>query len=713
MTTSVSSTAHQWRFFRAGGFDQVSLDTGADLAHLSELDQKLWVALSCPTKGVEFDRRTLSLIDSDGDEHVRAPELLAALDWAMARLRSPDVLIRGGDLALADIAVSAPAGERLLGAAQRILASLGKAGGSHISAADCADIGAIFAGMPCNGDGVITAKGLDGASAEAFKVMTECLGTVQDRSGEPGINRATIERFFADGAALRAWREDPRSAVDGLVDGVDAAADALKHVQDKVNDFFRRCQLAAFDPRAGGLLNGSEDDLRRIGARLLSAPVDEELATLPLAYVRSGANLPLCEQVNPAWSSAIEALRDKVVTPLIGACAELSEAAWRDVQARMAAHAAWLAERPDSPVAALAPDVLNPLLDSDAQTVLLARLTDDEAAAEEASLIDDVERLVRYVRDLAVLCNNFVAFRDFYTRRGKATFQAGTLYMDGRSCDLSVKVLDAGKHAALAGLSGAYLAYCDCVRKGEKMTIAAAFTAGDSDQLMVGRNGVFYDRDGKDWDATIVKIMDQPISIRQAFWTPYKKAASLISQQIEKFTAAKAQASSDFTSQAVTKAGDKVGSAAPAPAATPATPVDAAKFAGIFAAIGLAIGAIGTALAALVTGFLGLAAWQMPLALLGLMLLISGPSMLMAFFKLRKRNLGPILDANGWAVNTRARINIPFGTVLTQRAELPAGAQRSVVDPFADQRTPWKRYVLLAAVIAGGLGWAWWAGYFA
>ena len=119
MTTSAPSTSHQWRFFRAGGFDQVSLDTGADLAHLSELDQKLWVALSCPTKGVEFDRRTLSLIDSDGDEHVRAPELLAALDWAMARLRSPDVLMRGGDLALADLAVSAPAGERLLGAAHR------------------------------------------------------------------------------------------------------------------------------------------------------------------------------------------------------------------------------------------------------------------------------------------------------------------------------------------------------------------------------------------------------------------------------------------------------------------------------------------------------------------------------------------------------------------------------------------------------------------
>ena len=68
----------------------------------------------------------------------------------------------------------------------------------------------------------------------------------------------------------------------------------------------------------------------------------------------------------------------------------------------------------------------------------------DEAAATEAALIGDVERLVRYARDLSKLANNFVAFTDFYTRRDKASFQAGTLYLDGRSCDLCVKVLDAG-----------------------------------------------------------------------------------------------------------------------------------------------------------------------------------------------------------------------------------------------------------------------------
>ena len=96
------------------------------------------------------------------------------------------------------------------------------------------------------------------------------------------------------------------------------------------------------------------------------------------------------------------------------------------------------------------------------------------------------------------------------------------------------------KHAAMAGLAGTYLAYCDCVRKGsgEKMQIVAAFTDGDSDNLMVGRNGIFYDRKGRDWDATITKIVDNPISIRQAFWAPYKKVVRMIEEQVAKRAAA-------------------------------------------------------------------------------------------------------------------------------------------------------------------------------
>ena len=190
------------------------------------------------------------------------------------------------------------------------------------------------------------------------------------------------------------------------------------------------------------------------------------------------------------------------------------------------------------------------------------------------------------------------------------------------------------------------------------MTIAAAFTNGDSDNLMVGRNGIFYDRNGNDWDATIVKLIEHPISVQQAFWSPYKRAGRMIGEQIEKFAAAKDKAVEESTGAKVATLGTPAAEPGKAPA-----PFDVGKFAGIFAAIGLALGAIGTALAAVLSGFLSLALWQMPLAIGGILLVISGPSMLIAYMKLRQRNLGPILDAGGWAVNSKAKISFSSGAL--------------------------------------------------
>ena len=196
-TGSTNNTAHRWRFFSAGGFDQVRLDRGEDLARLGQLDQKLWVALSCPVQGLEFDSRTLALLDSDNDGHIRAPELIAAIEWAVARLKTPDTLIAGGALPLSAIDDSDEAGRQLLASARQILNSQGKADAGHIDAEDTADSARIFAGMPFNGDGVIAASALDADLVASFDEIVATCGSVADRSGEPGIDQATLDRFFS------------------------------------------------------------------------------------------------------------------------------------------------------------------------------------------------------------------------------------------------------------------------------------------------------------------------------------------------------------------------------------------------------------------------------------------------------------------------------------------------------------------------------------
>lgn len=615
-----------WRFFRAGGFDQVRLDTAAELLAIDQLDQKLWVALSCPVKGIEFDARTLTLVDSDADGQVRAPELIAAVRWVDERLKNKDVLTQKmPGVPLAAIRDDDETGQRICVAAREVLADVGAS------------------------DGMVT---VDAASA------------AQARYAEK---------------ALAAWEAQGAQARP-LGDATEAAYAALVAVADKVDDWFVRCNLAAFDGRAADALNASAEAFTALGAVSLKSNSDG-IAALPLAHVQAQASLPLTPGINPAWADAMATLRTSVVLPLLGARDVLTAADWQSLKDQLAPFATWQASKPD------------PTTQGDG--------------------VRELEQLARYVRDLLVLANNFVAFRDFYTHQGKATFQVGTLYLDGRSCDLCVAVNDAAKHAAMAGLARVCLVYVDCVRGADKMSVAAAFTAGDADQLMVGRNGVFYDRQGRDWNATITKMVEHPISLRQAFWSPYKRLARMVNDLAQKAASSKAKEADDRMALTATKAVPPVAAPNPPAPAAPAaaSAFDVGKFAGIFAAIGLALGALGTALASAMAGLFTLAWWQFPIVVAGLMLLVSGPAVIMAWFKLRSRNLGPILDANGWAINARARINIPFGTSLTQVAELPANAERSLADPYAEKQTPWGSYGMLLAVAVFAIV-AWQQGWF-
>ncbi len=318
-----------------------------------------------------------------------------------------------------------------------------------------------------------------------------------------------------------------------------------------------------------------------------------------------------------------------------------------------------------------------------------------------------LEKLLLLSRDFCTLLRNFVSFQDFYAKRGKALlgrgddkdspwaiFQAGTLVIDQRACNLCLRVNDMAKHNAQAPDSGMYLIYCQCTlhATGEKMQIVAAMTIGDIRNLKVGKNALFYDRQGRDWEAEVVKIIDNPISIGQAFWSPYRKLGEWVSGLINKSAAEKEKKSfADMTAKLQTPP-------AAGQAAQPA-PFDVAKFAGIFAAVGLAIGSIGTFLTSLLSEVKDMHAWAL-LIVPAILIVVSGPSMILAWMKLRKRNLAPLLNANGWAINADAIVSVLFGNTLTDQAQFPIV---KLNDPFAKKglSTGSKWSIAIAAILIG------------
>src|SRR5215467_8868616 len=198
---------HTWKFFRAGGFDQVRLESGADLMSLDHLDQKLWVALACPTTGLEFDTKTLALIDTDKDGRIRVPEIIAATKWATSCLKNPDDLLKGSpSLPLSAINDASEEGKRLLSSARQILANLGKKDADSITIEDTTDTTKIFVQARFNGDGIIPPEAAEDQALQATIIeIIACIGGETDRSGKVGLSSDKAKVFFAEAQLFSDW----------------------------------------------------------------------------------------------------------------------------------------------------------------------------------------------------------------------------------------------------------------------------------------------------------------------------------------------------------------------------------------------------------------------------------------------------------------------------------------------------------------------------
>ncbi|MBR1766443.1 MAG: hypothetical protein IJ745_05325 [Bacteroidales bacterium] len=630
----ISKSGHNWNFSTVGGVTRVNIETGADVAHLHELDQKLWTVLSCPVSGLEFDEKTLTLLDADKDGRIRVNEVVAASQWLTKVLRDMDYLLDGKDaIDFAQVKDDTDEGKQVLDSARLILKQLGQ----DKESITLADVAEYMAGYE-----------------------EKCKAEYTAANAEP------YEPPFGDKS-----------------DDAEAAVNALRA---KVADYFMRCKLVQFDEDASGVLDVQVDKIAAISGNNL-ADSAAEISGYPLARPVKEALLPLTGGINPAWQAAFATLKSLVLDVDFAGKESIGEEEWNAVLAKVDAYAAWKAA---------------------GQTAM------DETVAEQLKVhgaaIEPVEKLLRLCRDFFTLLRNFVVFKDFYNRAPgtEAVFQAGRLFIDQRCCDLCVKVTDMPKHLASAGKSGLYLLYCHCVSKtkGQEMDIVAALTDGDIKDLHEGKNAVFYDRTGTDWDATVTKIIDNPISIRQAFWSPYRKFGQWITDKITKNAQEKeAKQFENMTAKAdettTNLAAKQEGAAADAAAADgkKAQMFDIAKFAGIFAAIGLALGAIGAALATL-GGFVTAKWYNIILLVAAIVIFISGPSMLLAWLKLRKRNLGPLLNANGWAINSVVKINTTFGATLTSMAKFPKVVGK---DPLADKKMAWWKKCLIWLVILAAL----------
>lgn len=703
------NNGYKWTFNTVGGVARVKISSGADIAHLDELDPKMWTVLSCPVSGLEIDEKSLSYVDCDGDGKIRVNDVVATAKWLTGALNNPDAILGGKDSFDIEFFNKEDAsGLKLYNSSKQILENLGKEG-SVITIAEAADTAAIFAKTRFNGDGVITEiSAEDPDEKAAIAAIVASFGGVSDRSGAMGANAELIEKFYAAASEYIAWREAEVEAPFG--DKTDAVIAAYNALDAKVKDFFVRSRLAAFTPDSIAALDVQTSRVEAISADNLTSKT-QEIAEYPIARVNGKAEIDLTAPVNPAWAAQFNtvisvAAPDKKV---------LTEADWKEIGAMFAAYTAWTGAKAGAAVEALGLDALKGFVEKNKKAALLDLVAQDMDLAEEAGSIQSVCKFLYVMKDFYRLLRNFVTLDDFYDTEVSAVFQSGRLIIDQRECRFCMKVTDMAKHNASAAASGMFLVYCDCTTplKPAKLTIVAAVTVGDVGDLVVGKNAVYYDNEGVEWDAVITKIIDNPISIAQSFWSPYRRMAKAVENLINKSAADKdAKIMADATAKI--NATSLPGAAA-SKSAAPAQPFDIGKFAGIFAAFGIALGSLGTALTNIFSGVLNMPVYKTVLAIIAILLVISGPAMVMAWLKLRRRNIAPLLNANGWAVNASSKISIPFGETLTDIARYP---KLKIKDPYAKSGMPtWKKWLISIVAIAAIVAGLWlgnllnWAGY--
>ena len=426
---------------------------------------------------------------------------------------------------------------------------------------------------------------------------------------------AKLDPSAEEKAAFAAWEEAGKSAEVAVLGDATADAEAALSAVEKTIDAF-------FTP-----------------------PED-----LPLVTDEPDPELPLRDHLNPKHLEAVLAFADKCVKPILGEKTALTRLDWKAVKAKFAPYRAWVASKP----------VMN--------------------AAANAALVEE-ERMLRYRLHLGEFLENYVTMDRLYGGKDWAVFQTGVLRIDGREMNLCFHVESEAAHSALSGKSNCCVIYLKLTRAEDKAerTICAVVTAGTLAGLYVGRNGVFYDRDGRNWEAVVTKVVEAQISLLEAFWAPWRKIGEGVASMVTKFLGDK---------QA--KATETVGKGAASAQA------GGAAMASSVAAIGIGIGMVGAAFASIMAAISSMTAPQLALSVVAVVLVVSLPSVILTWFKLRKRDIGAILNASGWAVNREMRFSMKRARGFTKCARTGA----------------WKAFAAFLAgllVVSALIFWNWWS----
>lgn len=706
-------------FQSIGGAWHLKIDGEDALAHIHEVNPARWVVTSIPVVDLQCDAGFIAFMDPEKKGRILVNRLIESRDWLYKHLKGRSRLAaKVEELRLEDIDTSSTEGEGLRRVAERILRERGAADTKSISLSIVREYRKGYAKLLANGDGVLSAATVpEEEVAQLIKDILATTGGVPEACGEPGAGMAQLEKFLAQGKAWLDWKQKG-TGTDGLPSadifpwGEETAGCAamVRGLEAKLEQFFAQCDLVKEDPTQAAKFRAAIAALDNAGAADPAA-IATALAAAPISEPNPDGLLAADAKLNPFYEKAINDLRTKVLARALGADSGLlNRDAWARVKGVFAPFWAWQAAKPAEPFESIDEGRLKGYLAAPPVMERFKHFVDlDLAAAPEVAQLANLEKLVLYQRWLLEFANNFVNLSALYNPRVRTLFEMGTMVIDGRRLEFTLRVVNRAEHKKVATEGRIFLVYAaiyDDPAKPALYEVAAPVTKGERGRLIPGKRGVFYTVDGKVYDAVIVDIAEHPISIIEAVKAPFRRTAEFISKKIEEFAAARA-AKAEAAAQA--RALQSVEDLSKTHTAKPEEQkkTDPAAIAGVAATAGIALAALGSAIAFIISALAKITFLDAVLAIasiIGLIALLAG---FLGWLKLRLRNMGPVFEANGWAVNPRMKVNGPLARIFTRHPGLPKGHVKDVsvslaVSALEDDEEPegfsWPRFFLLLAI---------------
>ncbi len=662
------------KFVRTAKNYQLVIKDGNDLKSALLLDEALWVAVSAPISDYTCDAKFLEYVNLNKSRSISSEEVKKAIQWLLDVYPHPEKIDGNFDgKQVLDELSDSDAAKIVRHSADYINKDLSCADPKTIDLETVREFQKKLTTRPLNGDGVIStlaATVTKDANRTAdmdslVKDVAAATGGSVDLDGTTGMTQAQFQSVWDAIPGYLAWKDTGKipagkDATDVMVMGAQTP-DLLTLLDEHaplVDEFFKLCALRKFDQRFEGKVLESDGKPAVIDPTAWPG-IESHLKAMPICQPTSGtAEIPVgdLDYINPLYREWWGKMANALIRPVLGGdVAMLTPAGWAQILAKLAPFRAYLAAKPTAMLDAIPEERLRHYVSLTDLPELVDDLTKrDVAVADILKEAAAVEQLLLYRALLVPFCNNFVNFLSLYEGKCDSLVNRGRIVIDGRWFNSTYPVNDIAAHAALASQSNLFIIYFEVETLPKPTNLCAPVTIGDKGCLVVGKRGIYFDRNGKEYNAKIVKVIENPVCIKEALLAPFTKAGKMIEDKVAAMsnasqTAIEGQMASTINNpeEAAKKAAEEAKEAANKPKPDKGN---------MMMGLGVMFAALSSAVAFICKTFSSMSWVSIVVSIVCVLAVLLLPISLLAILKLRRQDLSMLLEGNGWALNKRLKL---------------------------------------------------------